>query len=259
MQSTHTGGLRTWGMGCREGLAPLLKHGRKLSYKIPKIVAQEQAHTVNGGGYFLRAFGGLLLFVEGPWMVAWMVALASRRLWGTMELCMPRGLHLKKRRRTFAHRSITWHTFVVPHFAVPGVACSRFSPPPVRWQMAMPPCKCPTPPPTPFLAPAPAPGPGLGRHLCLLPVALRRCSAPQRTVQKLGAAESNMQVQLRGNRDRPHRQRVGCSSGVCIQEDGQRPGGPARRAGVPEVRTPGHYLQGRGGPGSNPRWSFGGA
>ena len=48
-----------------------------------RIVAQEQASTVNGGCYFLWAFGGLLLFPEGLWMVAgisWISSLLFLRL-----------------------------------------------------------------------------------------------------------------------------------------------------------------------------------
>ena len=60
-------------------------------------------------------------------MVAWMVALISWRLWGTMEMCVPRELKATPRKiasNLQIHRGIIWHTFVVPNFAVPNFASS---------------------------------------------------------------------------------------------------------------------------------------
>ena len=59
-------------------------------------------------------------------MVAWIVALVSWRLWGTMEMCMPRELKMTSRKMA-SDLQIPWHNlahFCVPNFAIPNFACS---------------------------------------------------------------------------------------------------------------------------------------
>ena len=83
--------------------------------------------TMNGGRYFLLDFGRLLLFLGGLWMVAWMVALISWRLLGTMEMCMPRALKATPKKMALEPskcRGTIWHTFVVPNFAISNFTCS---------------------------------------------------------------------------------------------------------------------------------------
>ena len=55
-----------------------------------QTVAQEQEWTVIGGCYFLWALWVVAVISHSFWTGAWMVALTSRRLWGTMETCIPR-------------------------------------------------------------------------------------------------------------------------------------------------------------------------
>ena len=52
-------------MWCRENLAPILKYHCKLQLPHSQSVAQEEAQTVNGGYYFLWAFGWPQLFLGG--------------------------------------------------------------------------------------------------------------------------------------------------------------------------------------------------
>ena len=52
---------------------------------------------MNDGCYFLWAFGWLVVFVGGFYMVAWMVALISWGLLGAMEMCLPRELTMTPR------------------------------------------------------------------------------------------------------------------------------------------------------------------
>ena len=59
-------------------------------------------------------------------MVPGMVAHISWRLWGTMEVCMPRALQKTHRKwvGTLKYGGIIWHPFVVPKFAVRNAARS---------------------------------------------------------------------------------------------------------------------------------------
>ena len=65
--------------------------------------------TVSGGCYFLWAFGCLLLFLGGLWMVA----LISWGLLGTMEMCMPRELNMTPGKEALDLQP----SFAIPNFA----------------------------------------------------------------------------------------------------------------------------------------------
>ena len=88
-----------------------------------QTVAQEQAQTAAGGCYFLWAFGRLLLFLGGFWMVAWMVALISWRLLGTMAMCVRRALKMTPRKMA-SDLQIPWHNLA--HFCCAKFCRSKF-------------------------------------------------------------------------------------------------------------------------------------
>ena len=77
---------------------------------------------MNGGCHFLWAFGWLLLFPGGFWMLC----------------CGANGnVHAKSTKNDTqkngfgpSNTTASWHTFGVPHFAIPNVGCFQFSPPP---------------------------------------------------------------------------------------------------------------------------------
>ena len=97
---------------------PLRNFGTK-----SRIVAHEQAQTMNGGCYFLRAFGWLLLRNER--LLGWLLLLPEG-LWAQWECaCQERSKgQPEKWLRTFKYRSILRHTSVVPNIAIPKFACS---------------------------------------------------------------------------------------------------------------------------------------
>ena len=123
-----------WNGEIRCNWAPILKCHRKIWYKFPDCGTSTSVDRE-----------WWLLFPMGFWLVAvtscsfWVVAFISSRLLGTMRMPRMRMPMLKEKRHlekwlwTLKYHGISWHTSVMPKFAIPTFAYSQFSPPSRRF------------------------------------------------------------------------------------------------------------------------------